>query len=74
MSDQGAAATSRCSIPLASMHWVTRISREYQSTLITIGRMRDELLNEQVFDNLDHARRLLAAWRHDYTGIPYVYG
>ena len=34
-----------------------------------IGRMRDELLNEQVFDNLGHARRLLASWRHDYNHI-----
>lgn len=34
-----------------------------------IGRMRDEFLNEQVFDNLTHARRLLAAWRHDYNHV-----
>lgn len=31
------------------------------------GRLRDELLNEEVFDSLDHARRMLARWRHDYN-------
>ena len=34
-----------------------------------IGRLRDEFLNEQVFDSLGHARRLLAAWRHDYNHV-----
>ena len=34
-----------------------------------IGRMRDEFLNEQVFDSLGHARRLLTAWRHDYNHV-----
>ena len=29
------------------------------------GRMRDECLNEHLFDNLRHARNLLAAWRID---------
>ena len=28
-----------------------------------------ELLNEQVFDSLGHARRLLAAWRQDYNHV-----
>ena len=28
-----------------------------------------EFLNEQVFDNLGHARRLLAAWRQDYNHV-----
>ena len=32
-----------------------------------IGRLRDELLNEEVFDTLDQARCLLARWRHDYN-------
>ena len=36
---------------------------------MTIGRLRDEFLNEQVFDNLSHARRLLAAWRQDYNHV-----
>jgi putative transposase len=33
------------------------------------GRLRDEFVNEQVFDSLGHARRLLAAWRQDYNHV-----
>lgn len=31
------------------------------------GRMRDELLNEHLFDSLPHARTLVAAWRDDFN-------
>jgi len=31
------------------------------------GRLRDELLNEEVFDNLAHARQALSRWRYDYN-------
>ncbi|MFN3314854.1 MAG: IS3 family transposase [Hyphomonas sp.] len=31
------------------------------------GKLRDECLNEEVFDSLAHARRVLARWRHDYN-------
>jgi putative transposase len=31
------------------------------------GRMRDELLNEEVFANLAHARQALARWQQDYN-------
>ena len=31
------------------------------------GSLRDELLNEEMFDNLDDARRKLALWRYDYN-------
>ncbi len=31
------------------------------------GRMRDELLNETLFIDLDHARRVIAAWVEDYN-------
>lgn len=33
------------------------------------GRMRDELLNEEIFDSLDDARRKLALWRYDYNTV-----
>lgn len=33
------------------------------------SRLRDELLNEQVFDTLADARRRLALWRHDYNHL-----
>ncbi|MGB3319525.1 MAG: transposase, partial [Sphingopyxis granuli] len=31
------------------------------------GRMRDELLNETLFLDLDHARYVIAAWAEDYN-------
>lgn len=31
------------------------------------GRMRDELLNESLFFDLDHARRTIGAWVNDYN-------
>ena len=31
------------------------------------GRMRDELLNESLFLNLDQARQIIAAWVADYN-------
>ena len=31
------------------------------------GKLRDECLNEEVFDSLAHARRILGRWRHDYN-------
>jgi putative transposase len=34
-----------------------------------IGRLRDECLNETVFETLDHARKTLARWRHDYNHV-----
>jgi putative transposase len=33
------------------------------------GRLRDECLNESVFETLDHARRTLARWRIDYNNV-----
>jgi putative transposase len=31
------------------------------------GRMRDEYLNEHLFDSLCHARNLIAAWRTEFN-------
>ncbi|EAU44273.1 Integrase, catalytic domain [Salipiger bermudensis HTCC2601] len=33
------------------------------------GSLREELLNEEIFDSLDDARRKLALWRYDYNTI-----
>ena len=33
------------------------------------GRLRDELLNEEIFESLGAARKALARWRHDYNAI-----
>ncbi len=32
-----------------------------------IGRLRDECLNEEVFDTLGQARHLIERWRRDYN-------
>ena len=31
------------------------------------GKFRDECLNDHYFNNLEHARALIAAWRRDYN-------
>jgi putative transposase len=33
------------------------------------GSLRDELLNEELFDTIDDARRKLALWRYDYNNV-----
>jgi len=33
------------------------------------GSLREELLNEEIFDSLDDARRILALWRYDYNTV-----
>jgi hypothetical protein len=33
------------------------------------GSLRDELLNEELFDSLAEARRKLARWRYDYNKV-----
>ena len=33
------------------------------------GSLRDELLNEELFDTLDDARRKLALWRYDDNNV-----
>ncbi len=33
------------------------------------GSLRDELLNEEMFDSLGDARRKLALWRYDYNHV-----
>ena len=33
------------------------------------GSLRDELLNEEMFNSLDDARRKLALWHYDYNNV-----
>ena len=33
------------------------------------GSLRDECLNEEIFDSLADARRTLALWRYDYNNV-----
>lgn len=73
VSDNGTELTSR-----AMLDWQNRTAVDWhyiapgkptQNAFIESfnGRLRDELLNEEAFDNLTQARRKLALWRHDYN-------
>lgn len=75
VSDNGSEFTSR-----AMLDWQTRTEvawhyiqpgKPQQNAFVESfnGRLRDECLNEEVFDSLDQARRRLAHWRHDYNHI-----
>ena len=75
VSDNGPELTSR-----AILAWTNRAGLDWhyiapgkpqQNAFVEsfIGRLRDELLNEQVFENLGHARRLLERWRLDYNQV-----
>ena len=48
-----------------------RSSKPQQNAFIESfnGSLRDELLNEEIFDTLDDARRKLALWRYDYNTV-----
>jgi putative transposase len=72
VSDNGPELTSR-----AILAWTNRAGLDWhyiapgkpqQNAFVEsfIGRLRDELLNEEIFENLAHARRLLERWRLDY--------
>lgn len=73
VSDNGTELTSR-----AILEWQGRTGIDWhyiepgkpqQNAFIEAfnARLRDELLNEEVFATLDDARRRLARWRHDYN-------
>jgi putative transposase len=75
VSDNGPELTSR-----AVLAWTNRAGLDWhyiapgepqQNAFVEsfIGRLRDELLNEEVFENLAHARRLLEGWRLDYNQV-----
>lgn len=75
VSDNGSELTSR-----AMLDWQNRtgVSWHYiapgkptQNAFIESfnGRLRDEFLNEEIFETLTDARRKLALWRHDYNHV-----
>ena len=75
VSDNGAELTSR-----AILDWQNRTSVDWhyiapgkptQNAFIESfnGRLRDELLNERIFQSLADARRHLSLWRYDYNNI-----
>jgi putative transposase len=75
VSDNGPELTSR-----AVLAWTNRVGLDWhyiapgqpqQNAFVEsfIGRLRDELLNEEIFESLAHARRLLERWRLDYNQV-----
>jgi putative transposase len=75
VSDNGPELTSR-----AVLAWTNRAGLDWhyiapgkpqQNAFVEsfIGRLRDELLNEEIFADLGHARRLLERWRQDYNQV-----
>lgn len=51
--------------------WKARAERPLHGAIIESfnGSLRDELLNEEIFDSLDDARCKLALWRYDYNTV-----
>jgi putative transposase len=75
VSDNGTEFTSRAILAWTQKqgiewHYITPGKpRENGFTESLNGRIRDECLNEHVFEGLAHARRLLAAWLDDYNNV-----
>ena len=75
VSDNGSEFTNRAILKLLSenrveWHYVD-LCKPQQNTFIESinGSLRDELLNEELFDSLSDARRKLAVWCYDYNDV-----
>jgi putative transposase len=75
VSDNGTEFTSRAILEWAGKNQVEWIyidpGKPQQNGFIESfnGSLRDELLNEELFDSLANARRKLAIWRYDYNNV-----
>ncbi len=75
ISDNGTEFTSRAILKWAnanSVEWrYIDPGKPQQNAFIAAfnGSLRDELLNEEMFDNLDDARRKLALWRPEPAAV-----
>jgi putative transposase len=75
VSDNGTELTSRAILEWQNergigWHYITP-GKPTQNAFIESfnGRLRDECLNEEAFESLSHARRVLSRWRYDYNNI-----
>jgi putative transposase len=75
VSDNGSELTSRAILKWqnetgVAWHYIAP-GKPQQNAFIEAfnGRLRDELLNEEVFESLGATRRILARWRHDYNHV-----
>lgn len=75
VSDNGAELTSRAMLDWqngtgVAWHYIAPGKPQQNGFVESFNaRLRDELLNEEVFDGLSHARKALARWRHDYNNV-----
>jgi putative transposase len=75
VSDNGTEFTSRAILKWANdkdvdWHYIDPGKPQQNAFIESFnGSLRDELLNEEMFDSLDDARRKLALWRYDYNNI-----
>ncbi len=75
VSDNGTEFTSRAILKWASenqveWHYIDPGKPQQNAFIESFnGSLRDELLNEELFDSLADARRKLAVWRHDYNNV-----
>lgn len=75
VSDNGSELTSRAILKWqnetgVAWHYI-QPGKPQQNAFIEAfnGRLRDEFLNEEVFESIGAARRMLALWRHDYNHV-----
>lgn len=75
VSDNGTEFTSRAILKWADQnavpwHYIDPGKPQQNAFIESFnGSVRDELLNEEIFDTLDDARRKLALWRYDYNAV-----
>ncbi|MCT9000728.1 IS3 family transposase [Chelativorans intermedius] len=75
VSDNGTEFTSRAMLKWADenqvpWHYIDPGKPQQNAFIESFnGSLRDEFLNEEIFDSLDDARRKLALWRYDYNTV-----
>ena len=75
VSDNGTEFTSRAILKWANdndvdWHYINPGKPQQNAFIESFnGSLRDELLNEELFDSLEDARRKLAIWRYDYNNV-----
>lgn len=75
VSDNGTEFTSRAILKWADQndvawHYIDPGKPQQNAFIESFnGSLRDELLNEEIFDTLDDARRKIAFWRYDYNTV-----
>ncbi|MEO0751472.1 MAG: IS3 family transposase [Pseudomonadota bacterium] len=75
VSDNGTEFTSRAILKWANengvdWHYIDPGKPQQNAFIESFnGSLRDELLNEEMFDSLGDARRKLALWRYDYNNV-----